>query len=297
MDSIDSNIYFFGGISKNFAVRGDFWRVDVSDPNHIVYHNMTKNAPAVFPGKRVGCSLNAFQEHGKNYLVLHSGLALGPQGGDLFLNINETWIYDVNADTWSLVSHNDPNGPKGRARHAATVFEGKLFVFGGELYDTSVINPASGQPGYVHYVGDLWSFDLDSHHWTLITPNNASPRLSLHESQFRLGDLWHFHGGDFGSCALLDLINPYTNVFDLRRSIWVQGYLPEYDSGPAIKRHECAYVESTQLSYCTGGYMGAFYNGFLCLNSEQTYPNTVFAYRPQNMWLDTALRFTEQSHH
>jgi len=299
MDAIGTDIYFFGGISKDFAVRGDFWRVDVSNPNHVVYHNLTKaGAPTTFPSVRVGNSLSAYVEHGKNYLVLHSGLALGPPGGDLFLDINETWIYDVSADHWSLVSHNDPNGPKGRARHAATVYNNQnLYIFGGELFDASVINPSTGTPGYVHYVGDMWRFNLDSHVWTLITPANTAPRLSLHESQFRLDNLWHFHGGDFGSCALLDLINPYTNVFDLNTNKWVSGYIPEYDSGPAIKRHECAYVQQTNIAYCSGGYMGEFYNGFLCTNAEQTYPNTVFAYRPHNMWLDAALNLVSGGHH
>jgi len=297
LDHIGSNIYFFGGISKDFALRADFWKVDVSNPSNVVYINMTQPAGPSFPGKRVGANLSAWNHAGKDYLVLFGGLKFGAPGGDQFVDLNETWLYDVSANSWSLISLNDPNGPTGRARHASTVYNDKLFIHGGELYDKTVLNPDSGLPGYVHYVNDTWTFDLLSHTWNQEHPANE-PRTSLHGSAERVDEFWHLHGGDYGNCTNLDLIHPYTYILNLRELVWYRGVYPEYDAGPALKRHECAFVESKDHMYCSGGFMGSHYNGYLCTNAEQVYPRTIFAYKPRNMWLERAISFTNgHGHH
>merc|ERR1712023_391082 len=103
--------------------------------------------------------------------------------------------------------------PAGRARHAAAVLNGGMYVFGGVVSSTS----GSGSES----VGDLWRYDLKSGNWDRMdnkgtqfgTELRPTPRSQM--QMVAMEDSLYIYGGNNGSVsAQLWSYTPFTGFCD-----------------------------------------------------------------------------------
>lgn len=87
--------------------------------------------------------------------------------------LNDTWFYDHKECSWQSIGDHDNKtnqeskigAPNPRANSAATIYNGKIYLFGGH-----------GGLNYARIAyNDLYSFDLTTHEWNKIVPSNNPP--------------------------------------------------------------------------------------------------------------------------
>lgn len=87
--------------------------------------------------------------------------------------LNDTWFYDVKEASWHCVGdgENKTNqeskigAPQPRANSAATIYNGKIYMFGGH-----------GGLNYARIAfNDLYCFDIATNEWSKIVPKNNPP--------------------------------------------------------------------------------------------------------------------------
>lgn len=95
-------------------------------------------------------------------------LLFGGRGTD-GVRLADTWVYDVEANTWTELS--PPAAPSARDAHALAHVGGGVFVlFGGNLTNGPDESPQ----------GDTWTFDLAAEAWTEQMPATAPPARFQH---------------------------------------------------------------------------------------------------------------------
>ena len=47
--------------------------------------------------------------------------------------LNDLWIFNITTITWKRVHENNDDSPPGLASHCATVYDGGLIIFGGNV--------------------------------------------------------------------------------------------------------------------------------------------------------------------
>jgi N-acetylneuraminic acid mutarotase len=112
---------------------------------------------------------------GREYLAFFGGRNYNhdPDREGKYIYYNDLWLYDLQADTWT-VGH--PGGvgddiPIARDHHGAASINGDLYVFGGRIIDTR-------DPSAV--LNDLWTFSCATMSWRLVQaggPDAPSPRF------------------------------------------------------------------------------------------------------------------------
>jgi len=205
----DDKALLFGG-QVGSQVWNDLWIYDYSE------NNWTKKYPNDNPSGRYGPAMCYL---GNSKVILFGG---SEQYGE---QTNDTWIYDLNNNTWTL--KNPPNNPPGRNSHDLVyIGNGKALLFGGEDED-------------INYFNDTWIYDLSNNTWTADLNNTNPPARSYHQlsvnninnptrailfgGDWNFGDTWLFGGGDYKlnisdfnnttPCALT-LLSAYPNPFN-----------------------------------------------------------------------------------
>lgn len=91
--------------------------------------------------------------------------ATADSGESVYVYYGELWMYDLKANSWSLLQ---PKGaaPHKRDHHGATVIKGDYYVFGGRVSPTRDADSD---------LNDLWSFSLRTMTWTRHEPARQSP--------------------------------------------------------------------------------------------------------------------------
>ena len=117
----------------------DLWVYDLSE------NNWSKKNPINKPPSRPGFGLATL--HGTNKIVLF--------GGGVYPNyFEDTWVYDVDTNTWT--NKTDPFGipPRGCADHVLSSFDGsdRVLLFGGK--------------DKYHYTTETYIYTLSSNHWS-----------------------------------------------------------------------------------------------------------------------------------
>ena len=130
-------VLFFGGLDGPFY--DDTWVYDLSD------NTWTLKSPATKPSARV---YHAMASLGGDQVLLFGGLVSGSGRND------ETWVYDLSDNTWTLKS--PATKPSARLRHAMASLGGdQVLLFGG--FDDSSDD-------------ETWVYDLSDNTWTLKSP-------------------------------------------------------------------------------------------------------------------------------
>jgi N-acetylneuraminic acid mutarotase len=151
-----SNSYITLSISPASLYQGEIhiWSGNGDTENRYAKYNIENNTwsyvtmPAKKPGYRYG----------------HAGGIIGDYfyifGGRYTAYYNDTWRYNIAANTWSNMSPSSPPAVRYHVDKQSTVVGDKLYVLGG--YDAST------------YVTDFWVYDSTANTWTsLATPTNA----------------------------------------------------------------------------------------------------------------------------
>ncbi len=132
----------------------------------------------------------------------------GTPGG--YTGFNDTWLYDINSNTWT--NKQPANPPGARIRMAmAYIGDGKVLMYGG--------SPVVTQSGYNPAV-ETWLYNLSTNSWTKLSPTGAPPALDGHAMCFSGGsDKVMMFGGR--------LIKQYTRsdqtwIFDLSENKWTR---------------------------------------------------------------------------
>ncbi len=114
----------------------------------------TLKNPATVPATNNSCAMASI---GGDKVVLFGG-----QPGQTFIFSDQTWVYDLSDNNWTL--QNPATKPLYRAFHAMASMGGdNVLLFGGD--------------GASNFVGDTWVYDLSDNIWTLKSPtSNPSAR-------------------------------------------------------------------------------------------------------------------------
>jgi N-acetylneuraminic acid mutarotase len=151
----DGKLVLFGGYGRTSGMMNDTWVYDLESMK------WTKKTPADTPPARDGHAMASVFNDDK--VVMFGGWDSTLRDGR-----NDTWVYDLSDDQWSL---NTPQtSPPGRdwAAAAAACNDDKMVIFGGQ--NTSVV------------FNDTWIYDIGDNNCTRIFPAN-SPLARHYASQ------------------------------------------------------------------------------------------------------------------
>jgi hypothetical protein len=162
-------------------------------------------------------SFNSWKSSSGNvFLLLFGGSILG------IYSTNFLWCFEVSSLCWSKIESHI-HSPSPRTRHASTVVEDTLVVFGG-------FHQSFTEANHHEYFGDLWSFDLNRKKWSKHFNSNTQnpiPRCSAgivaHPKSNRL---YLFGGETFGNSQLGDLW-----MYDFSECLWTEISLGEFNPG------------------------------------------------------------------
>lgn len=137
---------------------------------------------------------------------------------------DDTWIFDVTANSWTLKSPS--SAPTGRRYHAmAYIGEDQGIVFGGSV---------SGSRD-----SDTWIYDLSADSWTEYTPSPAPGDRQDHAIAYIGGDQVLLFGGYDGA------LDDETWVYDLSADTWTN---KSPSTKPSARQdHALAYIGSDQV--------------------------------------------------
>jgi hypothetical protein len=136
----------------------------------------------------------------------HKVLLFGGRWGDIFYN--ETWIYDLDSDSWSTMPAS--NNPIGRNLHSLASFynDDKILLFGGFRFE-----------GGGHRHNDTWIYDYSNNTWTQRFPEikpNVHTRHAL-ASIYGTDKFILFSGQDHTETAI-----EVTWIYDYSDNTWTK---------------------------------------------------------------------------
>lgn len=108
-----------------------------------------------------GGHVAAMQDH--SVMVMHGGHS------EVYGSFSDVWLFDVGAQRWTPAPPATSAQPAARSHHGATLWDGRLFVFGGQF------GAPAGAAGCGRPLGDRWYFQLDSRTWTQLPVRGIAP--------------------------------------------------------------------------------------------------------------------------
>lgn len=142
----------------------------------------------------------------------------------------EEAVFFDEAHAWTRVGLVDP--PPARQAHTAVVFDGAMYIFGGERS--------------AYYYSDIWKYDFSDDEWSFVAPRNSSAALGRHDhSAVVYGGVMYVYGGRSPG-ALGDFW-----AYDIAAGTWTAmpsspGMAPRFGHGAAV---------SGGAMYVYGGYV------------------------------------------
>jgi predicted phosphodiesterase len=147
-------IILYGGLRFNDLddyPLGDTWAYDV---NTDTWTNMS---PAVSPGMRYVYSMT--YDSKSDRIVLFGGV-------NLTHNLDDTWMYDYNTNTWTEMSPGASPSPRNAAAIVYDEKEELVVLFGGYVF------------GYPYEMADTWVYNTTADTWTEMSPTNHPSKRS-----------------------------------------------------------------------------------------------------------------------
>ncbi|MEO8129387.1 MAG: kelch repeat-containing protein [Bryobacteraceae bacterium] len=224
-DPVRNRLVVFGGQSGGFF--SDVWAFDIQRG---AWQQLGRDEAG--PSRRYGHS--AIYEPVRDRMIISHGFT--DEG-----RFDDTWAFDLAANTWKNIS---PSGirPLRRCLHHAA-YDGtnnQMYLYGG---CSSGFGPCPQ--------GDLWSFDLNNNSWTERTAQLNPPAREHYGMAFdsERGKLVVFGGR--GAGVLND-----TWEYDPQRRAWQQ-VTPEGTRPSPRERHEAAYANDRGTIFFFGGVTGS----------------------------------------
>jgi hypothetical protein len=204
---------------------------DAAHPETWVYDLATSRwslrSPAISPGPRERAAM-VFDEK-KGVAVMFGGW----DGND---TVNETWLYDLGADTWTLAS--PVRSPAGRYGHAMAYdpWSEDVVLFGGS--------------GRFTALNDTWTFDAATSTWSDVSPALSPPARAHHAMSAATGD---------GKLVMFGSGSDYeTWVYDVAANEWSDrrpASVPKSRTG-----HAMVFDASRRMALMLGGYVSNAYD-------------------------------------
>ena len=213
------NVFLFGGINYSSGELGDTWIYDAGN------NAWTNKQPSTNPQGRYGHTVAYID--GTNKILLFGGSSWT---SGLF---KETWIYDINDNSWS--EQTVVNEPSGRQNQAMASVDGtdNVVLFGG--YDGS-------------FDQETWVYDLSDNTWTKRLPENKPSARAGHAMATIYGtDKVVLNGGLDSEDSFND-----TWIYDLSDNTWTK-QLPS-TKPPARGYHTMASIHNKYKVMLFGGY-------------------------------------------
>ena len=182
-DMESDRIILFGGSVGMPSVYNDTWAYDFNT------NTWTELAPEVAPSSRAGHTM-AYDVESDRIILFggYSGLS----------DLDDTWAYDFNTNTWMELSPN--SRPPPRTWHA-TAYDSdsdRVVLFGG-----------------LDSKDDTWSYDFNANVWTNMNPLTHPSARTAHSMTYDAqSDRVIVFGGDTG------VLNDETWVYDLNTNVW-----------------------------------------------------------------------------
>ncbi|MBI4668945.1 MAG: hypothetical protein HY747_07140 [Elusimicrobia bacterium] len=261
----------FGGVNASAAKLGDTWLWSADSASWL------QKTPPGPPSARYG---HALAWAGDKFLLF---------GG---ASSSDTWVYDVNADTWGLVAAQiSPPADLSMPVMAYDSGRGKVLLFGGGKGNTTWIyhisasswsshalaaapgdrlgaagayDKSSGKiilfggktPGASTPLGDTWSFDMAGLSWTELNPSSSpSARSEASMVYYPAAGRIVLYGGRSGG---VETANSETHYFDYANNRWSQAFFSNNTYPPGRFGHGMIYDTANKKALVFGGkaYMG-----------------------------------------
>ena len=120
-----------------------------------------------------------------------------------------------------------------RNAHAAQVFEGSMYIFGGEAIS-----------GHADYLNDTWRLDLKTLKWSAVNTQGSRPLARSHAAHWLCDSHLYIYGGQYlpvGSTSALQTRSCEDfDVLDLRSNTWDS--LPLIGQPPGLLQETCVAV-------------------------------------------------------
>ncbi|MBN1995953.1 T9SS type A sorting domain-containing protein [candidate division KSB1 bacterium] len=241
MAHIDGNkVLLFGGQRQYATWLNDTW----------IYASTggwTQKSPATSPSNR---GAHAMAYIGDDKVLLFGGIIKTPS----LDYCNETWIYDLSENNWTL--KNPANKPPKRGSHSiAYIGEDKVLLFGGILV-----------PETQNYANDTWVYDLSDNNWFQKNPpKKPNVRQSHDMAYIGAGQVVLYGGSAQGNPVPIPLNDTW--IYNLNENTWTE----DINSSTPGKRSSHRLSETSMNGSSTpilfGGWR-ADNNGDLKLNVE-----------------------------
>jgi N-acetylneuraminic acid mutarotase len=131
--------------------------------------------------------------------------------------LSDTWIFDIDLQTWTNVSDESSERPSKRYRHSMVyIGNNKFIMFGGWLAE-----PVGGNP----YSDETWEYDLNTKQWTNLTSlseTRPTPRHFAPMIYCDVTDKVYVFGGTMYSPSDNELPLNDTWEFDVNTHVWTQ---------------------------------------------------------------------------
>jgi N-acetylneuraminic acid mutarotase len=186
--------------------------------------------PILSPSARWGHSMVYDSKNDRTFLF---------GGGELNLNNNDTWRYDLENNTWVIL--NARPSPSGRTDHsmAYDMKSNRIILFGGYSLSNN---------GYPILLNDTWSYDIDKSEWKNITSPVAPSVRAAHSMTYDSeSDRIVLFGGGDESKTMND-----TWVFDCTNNTWANVTFAETPSDRSS--YSMTYDDKSDRVILFGGY-------------------------------------------
>jgi len=233
VQTFDDDIYFFGGIYESLNPQAffpnvfynDMWKFDVQSrtwiqkfPNPDPVHGFPTPRAHALSGR-----------NGKDFII-----AFGINYTNDFSTVNtfnDIWAYNTQTNRWRMIRGNseDADVPARRGEPTGTVYNGKIFLFG-------------GVDGGFSTLGDFWIYDIATDVWTqqtnAVLPSARQGTDAVLDRDF--GRLWMYAGerGEFSEETGFNIVFAGPDAFwflDLESYEWTQVHpspnMPDRSSG------------------------------------------------------------------
>lgn len=216
-DGQSDQIILFGGTGT--GTLGDTWAYDLNS------NTWQSLSPATRPSPRSHPTLAYDAESDRAILF-------GGSNGAAVLD--DTWTYDLEADTWSNLNPTTKPAPRSRHAMAYDSRSDRVVLFGGV--------------GITASLNDTWSYDRNANTWTNMNPGTSPSARGRHAMEYDAeSDRVVLFGGTFGSTVLND-----TWMYDLESNTWTN--LSPASPPPARSGHRLAYDSRSDRIVLFGGF-------------------------------------------
>jgi N-acetylneuraminic acid mutarotase len=193
-------LYIHGGHDIREGSLDTLWKIDMSVDEYDWVLLQTRGAKK--PGNIAYHTLNMYSDH---ECILIGGSSLGSDNPNIY-------ELDLNSLEWTVDKHAKPEDLKSIDEHTATLHDGKIYVFGGNIHGFKTNN--------------MYILDIETRKWQTMHFKNGPPPRASHSAIVKDDELYIFGGKDEDNNKLGDLW-----IYNIKTGTWNEAQYP-HGEGP-----------------------------------------------------------------